>query len=626
MKSIRLSLIVYFLLLSTAALGTVSWLSYRMTETSLRERQRDSEDSIRLQSQGDCGRVWTELDRRLLVQARALARSSLRTVHYEAVHSATAITSVLTPFGCFQAPLWLPQFPKQGPPFGNILTPVWLAQQNPANPAKRDPLREPTLYYPRFTHLELSDDLMAEAHKAGHMDYFQSYRGFDGQPMQRSESMGDVWFTLDPEHHQHESLTEKFDELDLKPGVHVRRVTLRAPVSRYSGKVFWTWPAPPVKGKGGKQPAPSPRLVDLPTPTIVIQYASDLEPTLKLIRELEQKRDKQLAELEGSIQEHLRELRSELAWINAGMLAALWLGGILLIRFGLSPLIQMSDAVSQVSVKDFHLPLDIESLPHELQPIALRLSELLEHLQKAFAREKQAAADISHELRTPLAALMTTLEVGLKKDRSPEEYREILLECLGSGKHMYDLVERLLTLARLDAGVVQYGASETDVTELALDCADLIRPLAKAEGLDLRLHLPDEPIVTQTDATKLREVLINLLHNAIQYNKPNGSIDLVVERTPNRVRIEVRDTGIGIKPEALAHIFERFYRADPSRHADTPHAGLGLAIVKSFVDLMGGSIRVESSDAGTTFIVEIPLVAPSRAEAAPSRETAIVAR
>ncbi len=243
-----------------------------------------------------------------------------------------------------------------------------------------------------------------------------------------------------------------------------------------------------------------------------------------------------------------------------------------------------------------------------MQPIAARLAETLEQLHKAFDREKQAAADISHELRTPLAALMTTLEVALRKARSPQDYREILEECRASGQHMYQLVERLLTLARLDAGADQYRPARVDVIETALACADLIRPLARARNLDLRLNLPDDAITTQTDPNKLREVLINLLHNAVEYNRPNGAIDLVVERTNGHVRFEVRDTGIGIKPEVQARLFERFFRADPSRHADTPHAGLGLSIVKSYVDLMGGTIQVESSPTGSVFCVEIPFV------------------
>src|SRR5205807_6976597 len=111
---------------------------------------------------------------------------------------------------------------------------------------------------------------------------------------------------------------------------------------------------------------------------------------------------------------------------------------------------------------------------------------------------------------------------------------------------------------------------------------------------------------------KLREVLNNLLHNAIQYNRPNGSIDVLVHRVDalgrgGRLELQVSDTGIGINAAARPHIFERFYRADPSRQSDGLHAGLGLAIVKGYVDLMGGTITVDSTEGlGTTFRVDLP--------------------
>jgi two-component system, OmpR family, heavy metal sensor histidine kinase CusS len=111
-----------------------------------------------------------------------------------------------------------------------------------------------------------------------------------------------------------------------------------------------------------------------------------------------------------------------------------------------------------------------------------------------------------------------------------------------------------------------------------------------------------------TDPDKLREVLTNLLHNAVEYNKPNGKIDVTVERQNGTLKVDVRDTGIGIAPNALAHVFERFYRADESRHADGLHAGVGLSIVKGYVELMGGTINVESKEGeGTTFSVQLPL-------------------
>jgi signal transduction histidine kinase len=201
---------------------------------------------------------------------------------------------------------------------------------------------------------------------------------------------------------------------------------------------------------------------------------------------------------------------------------------------------------------------------------------------------------------------MTTLEVALRKPRSFEEYREILQECRDSGKHMTQLVERLLALARLDSGADMLRPREVDAAVLAEQCAAMVRPLAEAHGLALTVHHEGDARL-KTDPDKLREVLNNLLHNAIQYNRPHGSIDLEVRRDNGSLELAVRDTGIGIDPQAREHIFERFYRADPARHTDGLNAGLGLAIVKGYVDLLGGSICVDSTEGqGSAFRISLP--------------------
>ncbi|MSQ94521.1 MAG: HAMP domain-containing protein [Gemmataceae bacterium] len=658
MRSIRLSLIVYFLLLLTGALGAVSWFSYRTTAESLHERQHDAQKMIqtqyeaRSQAAHDSRKMIeaqyvayaqaarAELDRHILRQARAMAGMPLVTVPYEAVYVASVLAAPTTP-GNVSLQIWLPDNRpfgkgKDAPrPTSYVPFWAWLTQDQNKKQARSDTAR----FYPKFTHLQSSEHLVLHADLEHSQEYFQTYRTLDGQPMQRSESMGDSWFVLNKERRKQTLFTEYYDEVELKPGVKVTRVTLKMPVSGFGGVTFFgPWRGPPqTPGKGGTSPKGPPKAVDTKTPTLFIQYAADLAPLDEKtqqfaidrdsqlaviddnIQQFATERDSELAKLERTIGEDLNQLRSRMLWIGMSALIALWFGGYVVIRLGLAPLSKMSEAVSQVSPSNFRLQLDVEKLPNELRPIAARLSEVLVQLQKAFAREKQAAADISHELRTPLAALMTNLEVGLKKSRSPAEYQEILEECRASGQHMYQLVERLLTLARLDAGADNYRPTEVDVTDAALQCADVIRPLAKARGIKLNLNLTD-PIITTTDPNKLREILTNLLHNAVEYNKPNGTIDLSVERLNGHVRLQVRDTGIGIKPEALEHIFKRFYRADPSRHADTPHAGLGLSIVKSYVDLMGGTIEVEALDTGTAFIVDLPFVTPT-----PDLKTAVQA-
>jgi heavy metal sensor kinase len=343
---------------------------------------------------------------------------------------------------------------------------------------------------------------------------------------------------------------------------------------------------------------------------LIIQYGKDTRQRDAAIQQLQSELDKDLANLKEGSATSLAGLRNRLLWISLITFAATVLGGYLLVRLGLSPLHRLSEAVGRVSEKDFRLQLGDARLPVELRPIVEGLNQTLEMLKRAFAREKQAAADISHELRTPLAALLTTTEVALRKPRSPEEYRELLGDCRESGKQMSQLVERMLALARLDAGADTLRPREVDVAALAEQCAALVRPLAEARGVTLRV-LKAGPSQLTADADKLREVVTNLLHNAIQYNRPEGKIDLVVERDNGTLRVEVRDTGIGISAAAREHIFERFFRADPSRQADGLHAGLGLAIVKGYVDLMGGTIGVDSVEGqGSTFRVKLPAQGP----------------
>lgn len=314
-----------------------------------------------------------------------------------------------------------------------------------------------------------------------------------------------------------------------------------------------------------------------------------------------------LANLKTESAKTLSHLRIWLWSIALGTFAASFIGCVVLIRLGLSPLKRLSLAVGKVSSKDFHLPLENTRFPIELHPIVKRLTETLKLLQRAFAREKHAVADMSHELRTPLAALMTTLDVALRKERSPEEYRELLADCHLAGKQMSQLVERLLALARLDAGVDMLRPQQIDAARLAEECAELVRPLARARELALVVHR-DGPLPLRTDPDKLREILTNLLHNAIEYNRPSGSVELTVRKAGPRVEFEVRDTGQGISTEQCQHIFERFYRVDASRTSNSGyHAGLGLAIVKACVDLLSGTIRLESKEGqGTTFQVEMP--------------------
>lgn len=397
----------------------------------------------------------------------------------------------------------------------------------------------------------------------------------------------------------------KLDDVNISDLGSCRRVVSgTTPGGRPIG-FFVPLPAPPA-------PAVHPRYKDYP-PFRVDMILRVVVHTARPYSELDarlsadqKERDDQLTRVQTETRAELANLRARLTIIGTVTFAALVLGGWFLVARGLAPLRALSDAVSRVSEKDFRLPVEAAELGRELAPIHARITQTLTLLQRAFAREKQAVADISHELRTPIAALLATIDVSLRKPRTPEQYRTTLEECRLISKQLGQLVERIMTLASLDAGNDHTHVVRTDIGELATGCTAVIRPLAAANNIRVAVHAEEE-VMLDTDPGKLREVLMNLLHNAVEYNNPDGVIELNVRRLGETAVFEVRDTGIGMTAEVRDRIFERFYRADSSRHATGVHAGLGLAIVKEYVARLNGSIVVESEPGkGTTFRVTLP--------------------
>ncbi len=426
----------------------------------------------------------------------------------------------------------------------------------------------------------------------------------------------------------------RFDNILTPEGNTARRVTMRAPLGKISAP---TWaiisaiggkpstPSPPaikgmvglafaipsrrVGGMGGPRPPSGPiqpAAFDINIPNLTIQCAWD-EQGHPVLNDLQLKRDVQMLNSDKQMKQELSQLRRRLAWLGGISSIALILGVWVSITFGLRPLKRVTDAVSQISAKDFHLSIESKNLPVELQPVVDRLALTLSELQAAFTREKRAAADISHELRTPLAALKTTLEVTIKKQRTPEQYQEAITDALTIARSLSRLVDRMLKLAWIDAGSEEVRPEVVEVGPLVLECAAVGKPLAEAQGINLSCDAPNHMII-ETDPDKFREIVMNLMHNAIEYNRPGGKVELKAEKTSDGgLVLEVIDTGIGMTPETRDKIFERFFRADPSRNATGVHSGLGLAIVKEYVDRLGGHLNVESElGTGSRFRLELP--------------------
>jgi heavy metal sensor kinase len=599
MRSIRLSLIVSFLLLMAAALSGVSWFAYQMASRTLEEKEASTRELIEREYEKRREQAEKEFNKSLSQRAYVLASTAIWSDKFQ---------NGLVPYS-------LRLFDVGFTPQSALVASAWLyeAQQPAKDP--RSQVRVMMLW--NNVSIEFPESVLRKLSAASPHQYFAIFAGGkEGKLLEHSPSLPEDQLALDQNLKKQANIDPYvFDDLRLgEGGEKLRRVTMKT-VVEHQRSFFPPWPGGPGRKGGGpprkqaqppKQPPPPLRPVERKAPTIYVQYAMDTAELEASLDRFAAERDKGLADLGPESEEQLSGLRDRLLWLGLIAFLLTGAGGFVMLYLALKPLDRLSDAVSRISEKDFRLPLDGAPLPSELRPIEERLQQTLDLLKRAFAREKQAAADISHELRTPLAALMTTLEVALRKPRSQEEYREILQDCRDSGKHMTQLVERLLALARLDAGADLLRPREVDAAVLAEQCAALVRPLAEAHGLALSVrHQGDAHL--KTDPDKLREVLNNLLHNAVQYNKPHGSIDLEVRRDNGSLELEVRDTGIGIAAQAREHIFERFYRADPSRQADGLNAGLGLAIVKGYVDLLGGTIRVDSTEGqGSAFRVRLP--------------------
>ncbi len=593
MKSLQRSLTGYFLVLLVVALGAVSFFVYRNTQITLEEKKDATARLLLAQYEEDCRKENAKFDEGLLTQARTLAQlvqfyfDWSRTRNWE-YHPLGVLMASPSPFGYVQVPLWVAE--------GTRGAVSWeLHRQVVAGMKTQIKLKNSDL----LRHVDEQVTAYFQINSAwGSVYHSQSLRG-------RSFSFDPSVFS--PKTHV---LDWEFDDTRLGPDLQVRRVMLKAPAAaRYiplSSRYLF---APPPRGGRGTERDRDPYARSDPSsrPGIFIQYAAETTRRDETLALFKSNLDQDLARLDQETEASLRGLTRHLLAINGGTFLTALVGAGFLVRRGLLPLRRLSEAVSHVSEKDFRLQIGDMRFPRELEPIVERLTQTLEQLKQACAREKQATADISHELRTPLAALLTTTEVVLRKPRSAEEYREALIECRASAQHIHQAVERLLALARLDAGVDRLRPQPVDVARLAEQCVALVRPLADQRGLKMMLKA-ETPSPIEGDPDKLREILTNLLHNAIQYNHPEGQIEVTVARNNGHLHLEVSDTGVGISPEARKHIFERFYREDPSRQSDGLHAGLGLAIVKGYVELMGGSIDVASTEGqGSTFSVHLPV-------------------
>ena len=241
----------------------------------------------------------------------------------------------------------------------------------------------------------------------------------------------------------------------------------------------------------------------------------------------------------------------------------------------------------------------------ELDELAGTINGLLDRLAAYHAQIIRFTADASHELRSPLGAMRAAIEIALQKPRGAEEYRNVLASLGEQCERLTALVNGLLLLARADAGEVLIRREAVDLAALACEVGEMFDPLAEEKGIQLVTDTSG-PVTVTGDPSRLRQLVTNLLDNAIRFTEPGGSVTLRVDRIADRAMLRVKDTGIGIPAVHLPHIFERFYQADAARSSGG--CGLGLSICRWIVKAHGGTIEGDSEEAnGTEFTVRLPM-------------------
>jgi len=305
----------------------------------------------------------------------------------------------------------------------------------------------------------------------------------------------------------------------------------------------------------------------------------------------------------------LGQLRTVLLTIlPLGLLAAVS-GGYWLAGHALGPIQRITETARRITAKNLDERIAVPNPGDELGRLAETLNAMITRLEHAFDAMRQFTADASHELLTPLTAMRTETEIALRAERPADQYRRVLTSVLEEVERMTRLADDLLLLSREDARLEPAARGPVRLDKLVCGVAEHMEVVATEAGLKLKVGgLP--PVSVLGDADGLRQVFFNLLDNAVKYTRPGGSVAVAGRQEGPSAIIEVSDTGIGIPPECLPRVFDRFFRVDKSRSRQMGGAGLGLSIAKALVERHGGRIEAESSTGkGSTFRVSLPIAA-----------------
>ncbi|MBI3415353.1 MAG: HAMP domain-containing protein [Verrucomicrobia bacterium] len=306
----------------------------------------------------------------------------------------------------------------------------------------------------------------------------------------------------------------------------------------------------------------------------------------------------------------LVELRRLLVLLAVGFVAVAGMalgGGFLLVRRALRPVEEITRSAERITSRNLSERLVVTPTGDEFEHLSQALNRMIARLDEAFQYNRLFLADVSHELRTPLTVVRGELENLVQEECLNSDLHERIGSTLEEAERLARIVEGLFAIARLDVGEAQVEWKVFDLAQLAASTSDQMLLLADDKHIRVTC-IAARGAWVEGDRARLKQVVVNLLDNAIKYTMENGTIGLTVAAHDGKTVLEVSDNGIGIPAEALPHVFERFYRVDKARSRELGGAGLGLSIVQSICAAHHGHVEVSSTPGqGSRFRVELPL-------------------
>ncbi|MGD0824072.1 MAG: ATP-binding protein [Terriglobales bacterium] len=308
-------------------------------------------------------------------------------------------------------------------------------------------------------------------------------------------------------------------------------------------------------------------------------------------------------------------------------------------RHGIRPVEEIATTARHISSKNLRERILPDGYPFELASLAGTFNQMLDRLEESFERISRFSADIAHDLRTPVNNIRGEAEVALARARTADEYRDVIESCLEEAVRLSDLIGDLLFLARAESPLTHLRREPVDVGKLLGGVREYYEASAADGGISLTTTVGRDPVIAELDRTLLQRAVGNLVSNALAHTPPGGAVvlrtsadvantdvskhdfssrDFSNRDSSNRdststIRIEVSDTGVGIPPEALPRVFDRFFRVDSSRSQHSGGTGLGLAIVQSIALLHGGKVEISSQPGqGTRVTLHMPVSSSGR--------------